>query len=524
MGLISLKDGHFQGWLAAFLCCCAVVDEDEDHVEGQYCQSSEQGRALRKQDKLCNEQPVPSARLGSVPGLRHWSVGQNHKTNIDPVDHTAQSDKLLLEPLSLKPLQLGSSSLLPRPFPHQRCNSASGPHQGRPSIGAPTAFRRLEHTEGQRASLIPLRLGPVVLNDIVPPPVSQPWRPPSYISADIADHVLKRADSTIDTSSEASIEESDHTIYWTPQEQTQTDEQPRESWSQLPQERVAFTGSDQFKDHPSRPMVSTRSSSSSLRRQAIETSAASAFARLNGTPMSRERPAMKRKMSLPSLRRSQMGNGEIDLDQEILELNTIVEEKRVEGARSTTPNEHRPAIAPTMQVRARSETLSDIGSAFSRPHTSRDAIPSSTFPAQPISKTLRRTSSQPLSRSISRSSSRVSGWLSGILHSSFASTPPPPPEPFYKCIPRGTQHLRATSERSLCSSSSSLTELDSPALTLASSPTSKGHSRSITAESTIQIPAPVYHTHTSFPLTNKTQTPQTFPEIMHQPSQVGLAL
>ncbi|KAF2435898.1 hypothetical protein EJ08DRAFT_294030 [Tothia fuscella] len=71
----------------------------------------------------------------------------------------------------------------------------------------------------------------------------------------------------------------------------------------------------------------------------------------------------------PSLRRSKTDT----VDDAIRELNTIVEEKRVKAltvARNdmdsipTSPTTHVPAIAPRMQVRARSETLSSIGSAF----------------------------------------------------------------------------------------------------------------------------------------------------------------
>lgn len=33
MGLFLTEDGHFQGWLAAFLCCCAAVSDDESPYE-----------------------------------------------------------------------------------------------------------------------------------------------------------------------------------------------------------------------------------------------------------------------------------------------------------------------------------------------------------------------------------------------------------------------------------------------------------------------------------------------------------
>ena len=33
MGLLVTEDGHYQGWLAALLCCCAAVNEDEHPLE-----------------------------------------------------------------------------------------------------------------------------------------------------------------------------------------------------------------------------------------------------------------------------------------------------------------------------------------------------------------------------------------------------------------------------------------------------------------------------------------------------------
>lgn len=68
-----------------------------------------------------------------------------------------------------------------------------------------------------------------------------------------------------------------------------------------------------------------------------------------------------------------------DVDEAIRELNTIVEERRASAYRSCTdspafinrpppsPSHHVPFIAPTMRMHVRSETLSDIGSAFSTP-------------------------------------------------------------------------------------------------------------------------------------------------------------
>ena len=68
-----------------------------------------------------------------------------------------------------------------------------------------------------------------------------------------------------------------------------------------------------------------------------------------------------------------------DVDEAIRELNTIVEERRADAYRSRnqspaftnrpppSPSSHVPAIAPLLRMHVRSETLSDIGSAFSVP-------------------------------------------------------------------------------------------------------------------------------------------------------------
>ncbi|KAI9663208.1 MAG: hypothetical protein M1821_008256 [Bathelium mastoideum] len=88
-----------------------------------------------------------------------------------------------------------------------------------------------------------------------------------------------------------------------------------------------------------------------------------------------------------SRRKSNHSRGTLsDVDDAIRELNTIVEERRADihaisdkkgtarddnestGDHSPT---HVPAIAPSMKMRVRTETLSDIGSALSVPHTSR---------------------------------------------------------------------------------------------------------------------------------------------------------
>jgi hypothetical protein len=86
-------------------------------------------------------------------------------------------------------------------------------------------------------------------------------------------------------------------------------------------------------------------------------------------------PSRSRSSSRPrSLRRAKT-----DIDEEIKALNTIVEERRADAYRTTnqspafinrpppSPSHHVPTVAPSLRLRCRAETLSDIGSAFSKP-------------------------------------------------------------------------------------------------------------------------------------------------------------
>ncbi|TKA78918.1 hypothetical protein B0A55_03913 [Friedmanniomyces simplex] len=199
---------------------------------------------------------------------------------------------------------------------------------------------------------------------------------------------------------------------------------------------------------------------------------------------SSERITLKRKRSLQNVRKSCAEHGEAKVEKEVLELNTIVEERRTDPPRPQgLPPQHVAAVAPTMEVRARKETLNDIGSALARPFTARESSHMNTIFDSP---------DKPRRPSTSRASSRVPGWLSGLLPTLSTATPPAPnphqPEPFYKCVPPSMASTRRPRPASPASPRSSLTSdpddaLNAPSLTAASSPTTKGHSRSLTAES-----------------------------------------
>ncbi|EMC96613.1 hypothetical protein BAUCODRAFT_148195 [Baudoinia panamericana UAMH 10762] len=231
---------------------------------------------------------------------------------------------------------------------------------------------------------------------------------------------------------------------------------------------------------------------------------------LDARPSS-ERNRLRRKRSVSSMRWPQADAAIPDIEKEIQELNNIVEERRRKSF-NNTGSPHVAAIAPHMPLRARSETLSDIGSALAR------TVPARSAPTKEILETcpgVERARTRPTLRTPSGTSSRISGWLSGLVVMPTAHTPSKEPEPFYKCRPPVRQ--RAYSEASLSSDTS---DAEPPSLTVASSPTTKGHSRSLTAESRL---TPLFPPIDTDALDTKTASEQAWPTVIH-PSQVGLAL
>ncbi|KAK4505222.1 hypothetical protein PRZ48_003185 [Zasmidium cellare] len=461
------------------------------------------------------------------------------RSNNDKGIEAAFNDDDLVRPISerppsIKPLDFGGESpLLGKMSLHSRQKSSTTLPK-RISISRPTDFRRLEYTEKQRRSLVPLQLSPVVLREHTPDPLSH--------DPTTGNRLSRSADGLMEDTT--NIRNSYRASRGTPFERCQH----LSSTARLSEPAAGVNERGQIipdtkPNTPTRPTLSTQSSSSSmhsLRRQALESSGSTST-----TPSrpSSERIRLKRKRS------NQKGSGssaELNVDKEILELNTIVEERRAESARPSSPTEdgHVPAVAPSMPVRARSETLTDIGSAFSRPlisvTTSMSQPEESTIspaektfsPVTPIKSRLSRpfvsmpdpsivdqTGQVP----IRRPSSRITGWLTSLLSSSSTPAPNtsnPTQEPFYTCAP--PVRCRPVSEASLCTSN---TELESPAFTATSSPMSKTHSRSLTAESRLTpISPPSTVDENIEPNSATTKLDDPWPLAVAHPSQVGLAL
>ncbi|KAF2165063.1 hypothetical protein M409DRAFT_55963 [Zasmidium cellare ATCC 36951] len=525
MGLFVSDDGHYQGWLAALLCCWAALSEDEHPIEKKKI-----SRPTTARNTIWNEQPTPLRPMPSTPS-------RTLTATTDKGIEAAFNDDDLVRPISerppsIKPLDFGGESpLLGKMSLHARQKSSTTLPK-RISISRPTDFRRLEYTEKQRRSLVPLQLSPVVLREHTPEPLSHD---------PTGNRLSRSADGLMEDTT--NIRNSYRASRGTPFERCQQ----LSSTARLSEPAAGVNERGQIildtkVNTPTRPPLSTQSSSSSmhsLRRQALESSSSAST-----TPSrpSSERIRLKRKRSN---QKNSGGSAELNVDKEILELNTIVEERRAESTRPQSPtgDGHVPAVAPLMPVRARSETLTDIGSAFSRPLISVTTSMSQpeentispvekTFsPVTPIKSRLSRpfvsmpdpSVDQTGRVPIRRPSSRVTGWLTSLLSSSSTPAPNtsnPTQEPFYTCAP--PVRRRPVSEASLCTSN---TDLESPAFTATSSPMSKSHSRSLTAESRMTpISPPSTVDENVEPGSAITKPDDPWPLVVEHPSQVGLAL
>ncbi|KAK3116432.1 hypothetical protein LTR53_003225 [Teratosphaeriaceae sp. CCFEE 6253] len=495
MGLFVAQDGHYRGWLAALLCCIAGVGDDEHPAERVHARPTPSTEACRNN----------AGALTALPSLPMTRQQTNIKGD-EPADHPRRIlDRQIVadQPPSLRPLSLGES-LLPSPKATYRPRRNSFGHSRRPSIGAPSSFRRVDHTDSQRASLVPLRLGPVVL---ATPMAEDPAPNASTPSQGL--HAHRRSDSTqglLSQGQRAPHAARRDTPFQRCQRPSSASLAPKTSTSSTNSSRHGNLPVSPTAEHyASRTPVSRGSSPGSLYRSARDVRASSS-----------DRSRVPRTRSLQNMRKGSTDAGDSSADQEIVELNTIVEERRSLQARPRSPPvQHIAAIAPSMLVQARSETLNDIGSALARPLTARPASHLAHIFDSPEKPTRPSTSRA--------SSSRVSGWLSGLLPTISTSTPAARQEPFYKCA-TPAPHRRPHSATSSHTSLASVTELDSPSLTAASSPTTtKGHhSRSLTAESRltpISPPSTIYDHDLS---DAKTSAEEHWPVVITQ-SQVGLA-
>lgn len=421
-----------------------------------------------------NEQPTPAdampRNLQALAAFRDADFNEDDR--VRPISE---------RPPSLTIPDLGEPSLMGKLALHGRRNSSTTLLKAltspkRISIGQPLNFRRLDYTEKQRSSLMPLQLEPVVLRtdgnseDTLVPKGDSSFSLPADLPVDTLDPSYRQ-------SRESPWQRCQHTIAVAHEVAPAEPKEERNRMSEIAKSQQT-----------ARPPLSTQSSSSSMRSLRRLTQDINASGNTVASRASVERGRLKRKRS------NQFSSSDIhDLDREILELNTIVEERRIEAPRPQSPG-HIPAVAPHMAVRARSETLTSIGSAFSRPlrlDTTCQTIHESASPMKsPIKSRLSRpftnmpdpTVTEEDNGVVRRPSSRVTGWLSGLLKDSTSTTAHPSTSiQFYACSPRVSG--RKASE-------SSLVETGSPCLTTTSSPVCKTHSRSLTSDSRVTTMSP----------------------------------
>jgi hypothetical protein len=399
------------------------------------------------------------AQYHQQPALTELPVlpKETHTSSNLDVDFYANSlhDSRHSDPsISTKPLDFDPDALLPSPTTNE-------PKEEEVELARSTTndtIRTHRHVRPSpsgsthRQALVPISLGPVVLSDAPEVVPNQPL-PAAVWEDNKTKRQHQRSESTQELLSNAAR-----------QPYLENRETPYQRCGRQSTETLAMRSTTRETLVP-KASASTPSLSSSIGHHARDTSNSSSLLTLNERPRTGTR--LQRKRSNQS--KNSFGNpGDSDVEKEVLELNTIVEERRAENNKVRHRDSHHiPAAAPSVQVGARSETLNDIGSALSRPLT----IHHLNFdePAQELD-----------SKQVQPRSSRVSGWLSSVTTSSATTLKPSDSDssaeqPFYKC----GADTDTPRDRNL-SASSSGTALDSFLYTLESSPTtSKRYSRSL---------------------------------------------
>jgi len=152
-------------------------------------------------------------------------------------------------------------------------------------------------------------------------------------------------------------------------------------------------------------------------------------------------PSRTRSNTTPS-RPSSLRRAKTDVDDAIRELNTIVEERRASAYRQSpilinrpppSPSHHVPYIAPAMRMHVRSETLSDIGSAFSAVATPSVLSEPARFAPPSRSNSMALCSNPVTPTTTSTSTPNHLARLTSWLKSKRSAVAKDANEPFYAC-------------------------------------------------------------------------------------------
>ncbi|KAF2848711.1 hypothetical protein T440DRAFT_454128 [Plenodomus tracheiphilus IPT5] len=449
-------------WLAIKLGCCASEREVVD--DGEFAPRTHVGVTDMQ---ICYDQPQPVPQPCAEPNLPRPSTSHSVSRHVSQWVSNSRD-------YATRASSRASISTLARP---RRSHS-------RPSISRPTEFRHFDGPEGIQSMLdeapMPVRrrrsFRPLELSIYMPNGCGRLSPLPDFEDEEcwgnhpaelgIPEEALVRVRDSRTNSLSSSPSTSSYVI----QRKAITSSSRRSSVqsqkSTSTHDRHLSGTTMATMATPTLPLLAeeTKSSPSSiLEKPAIQRSRTSGTLSPARVLSRLPSPSRNRANTAPS-RPSSLRRTRTDVDDAIRELNTIVEERRASAYRSHTqspallnrpppsPSHHVPYIAPSMRMHVRSETLSDIGSAFSAPLARKTlaARPSTgvapavrpsnlkLFPttrsytgpltSNPITPPLPATPTTPVSR--------LGAWLkrsASTITSSSRSTTPKTADSFYKC-------------------------------------------------------------------------------------------
>ncbi|KAM0712374.1 hypothetical protein Q7P37_011469 [Cladosporium fusiforme] len=464
MGLAVDEHGRYRGWLASFLCCCFALTEDEHPKdrEGHNSSATTKNGTYHQQRNFQTPPSLPTPVHATPSTKSDYDTSSLHDSRSSDTFNLSKALDFDTDPLFPQSAKNGPEHtrlLLPWPTTEQTKPSIQPPREAHRTRRSPSGSFSAQ-------SLVPLPLGPVVLRD--PYHLTQTTSHPAVAGSDYASAKQRhrRSESTQDL-----LAHSTHQPYF------ETRETPYQRCSRRSTETLAMRSipskhtKSAFPTHnlpTSKYTMSTPSLSNSFKSHAQKDSSTSAMT-LADRSRTGSGARLQRKRSNHS-HLSHSNAGDSDVEKEVLELNTIVEERRAETNKARSRHSHVPAVAPSMQIRARSETLNDIGSALSRPLTTRVEEDNG--------------DENPRPRKSKTSKSFVSGWLSNVTTSSSThydharqTYTTPAEEPFYNNLAATVPRARPVS---VSSSATALDSTSAASYTLEASPTvSKRYSRSL---------------------------------------------
>ncbi|CAO2653761.1 Nn.00g031720.m01.CDS01 [Neocucurbitaria sp. VM-36] len=452
-----MEKGQKPSWAAMKYGCCASVDVVDE------------GRAALRANgesdmQICYEQPQSIPQPRAEPQYARPSTSQSMSRHVSQWVSSSRD-------FATRASSRASISTLTRPRRSQ----------SRPSIGRPTDFRHFDGVDGIQSMVndapMPIRrrrsFRPLELSIYLPDGCGRLSPLPDFEELEVPAQALVRVrDSRTD-----SLSSNPSTSSYLIQRKAvgsgsrRSSLQSQKSASTSTQERrlsgttMATMATPTLPFLPEEPKSSAESYIDRPTIQRSRTSGTLSPARVLSRLPS---PSRSRANTAPS-RPGSLRRARTDVDEAIRELNTIVEERRASAYRSQTqspalisrppmsPSHHVPYIAPSMRMHVRSETLSDIGSAFSAPLSLKPLPNPPTADYTPAKRaTMGLTLAPPVARSYTgpltsnpitppaphtptTPISRLGAWIkrstTSLTPSSRPTTPKTADSSFYKCEP-----------------------------------------------------------------------------------------